>query len=163
MSNSFTSPQALTKKEIHIAGLDSLQRLSLSLQKKCPLQPITIFLYGDLGSGKTTFTRIWLHNHGYLDKVPSPSFGLVQSYDIAGRYYHHFDCYRTKSVQQLIDMDIDYYLDGTATLLVEWPQHGMEQLCQPDLSIHFFPITNKLGARRLCIQSYNSQICVDDL
>ncbi|MEC8063590.1 MAG: tRNA (adenosine(37)-N6)-threonylcarbamoyltransferase complex ATPase subunit type 1 TsaE [Pseudomonadota bacterium] len=163
MANSFTSPQALTKKDIYIDGLGSLHQFVLSLQRKCPCKPITIFLYGELGSGKTTFTRTWLRNCGYIDKVPSPSFGLVQSYDIDGRYYHHFDCYRTKSVKQLINMDVDYYLDGTATLLVEWPQHGMEQLCEPDLSIHFLLVADKPEARKLSIQSHNPQIRIEDI
>lgn len=95
------------------------------LGKRCAAQSGSgnvIALYGDLGTGKTEFVR------GFADEmevqaldVGSPTFTLIHEYE--GRLpIHHFDAYRVKDPQELVDMDLDDYLFGSGICLIEWPE-----------------------------------------
>ena len=71
------------------AMLDFANQLSKSVEKGS-----VIFLHGLLGAGKTTLTRGFLQGLGYEGKVKSPTYTLVEPYDVSGRQIYHFDFYR---------------------------------------------------------------------
>ena len=80
-----------------------------------------IALFGDLGIGKTVFTRGFIHSFEGADEVVSPTFSLLQLYEFAKIKVYHYDLYRTNSPDEIIELGIfDAINDGIT--IVEWPE-----------------------------------------
>ena len=80
-----------------------------------------IALKGDLGAGKTSFARAFIRSRGAVEEVPSPTFTLVQVYELAGAAIWHFDLYRLKSAEEAWELGIeDAFSEGIS--LIEWPE-----------------------------------------
>ena len=80
-----------------------------------------IALKGDLGAGKTTFARGFIRARGGLEEVPSPTFTLVQIYELGSAAVWHFDLYRVTSPEEAWELGIeDAFAEGIS--LIEWPE-----------------------------------------
>jgi len=99
--------------------------------------PVVIYLRGDLGAGKTTFARAYIHALGFEGYVKSPSYGLLEIYHAGGQCVLHLDLYRIEDPEELEYLAIRDQFDDQAVLLVEWPDRGGERLPVPDLALHF--------------------------
>ncbi|BAP58296.1 tRNA (adenosine(37)-N6)-threonylcarbamoyltransferase complex ATPase subunit type 1 TsaE [Candidatus Tachikawaea gelatinosa] len=98
----------------------------------------TIYLYGNIGSGKTTFVYGFMNGFNYYDKINSPTYELVKSYNLKKVIIHHFDLYRLIYQDELYEIGIQDYLEEDSIFLIEWPKKGKKFLPYPDLSLFFF-------------------------
>lgn len=99
--------------------------------------PLVLYLQGDLGAGKTLFTRAYIHALGYTGYVKSPSYGLLETYEIAGQTILHLDLYRIEDPEELEYLAIRDLFDRNCALFVEWPDRGQHYLPAPDLVLEF--------------------------
>jgi tRNA threonylcarbamoyladenosine biosynthesis protein TsaE len=95
---------------------------------------VVIYLEGDLGAGKTTLARGFIQSFGF-DRVKSPTYSLVESYQNSDINIHHFDCYRLSDPEELEYIGIREYSDPGHIQLIEWAELGKGIIAPADLSI----------------------------
>lgn len=95
---------------------------------------LVIYLEGDLGAGKTTLARGFIQAFGF-DRVKSPTYSLVESYQNKDINIHHFDCYRLSNSEELDYIGIRDYLGPGHIQLIEWPNLGKGAISPADLTI----------------------------
>lgn len=116
-----------------ISTSEAMEQLGAKLASQCQC-PCVITLTGDLGAGKTTLARGFLHALGYKGKVKSPTYTLVESYDFGNFTVNHFDLYRLTDEYELEAMGFSDYFTENAICLIEWPEKGGTFL--PSIDIH---------------------------
>lgn len=94
-----------------------------------------VFLHGQLGAGKTTLVRGILRALGHTAAVKSPTYTLLEPYELADWTVYHFDFYRINDPQELDFIGLDELLDAQAVKLIEWPERAQDRLPAPDVEI----------------------------
>lgn len=90
-----------------------------------------VLLQGEMGAGKTTFTKALCHELGVKEAVNSPTFSIVNEYrDASDRPIYHFDFYRIKELREAIDLGFEEYVESGYLCIVEWPEK-IEALLEP--------------------------------
>ena len=97
--------------------------------------PILVTFAGELGAGKTTLVRAILRGLGHAGPVPSPTYMLLEPYELAGWNVAHLDFYRLKSADELENLGVRDWLAGRRLVLVEWPENAAGGLPTPDLRV----------------------------
>lgn len=97
---------------------------ALEILKQC--EPHRVFAFeGQMGAGKTTFIKQLVEEMGSMDVVNSPTFAIVNVYDVEQPYrgeVYHFDCYRLKDIREAIDFGAEEYLYSGNYCFIEWPK-----------------------------------------
>lgn len=94
-----------------------------------------IHLRGTLGAGKTSFARALLRACGITGRIKSPSYALVESYNVSNLYFYHFDFYRFSDSREWVDAGFRDFLQDHNVVLIEWPERAGDLLPPPDLEI----------------------------
>ncbi|MCK5898928.1 MAG: tRNA (adenosine(37)-N6)-threonylcarbamoyltransferase complex ATPase subunit type 1 TsaE [Methylococcales bacterium] len=147
--------------------LNTLEDTTLMGKKLWPLFPkrCLIFLQGDLGAGKTTLVRSLLNAAGHQSKVKSPTYTLVEEYNINHQIVFHFDFYRINDPEELEFMGIRDYLDTDAICFIEWAELGQPLLPAADFILNLkahaekriLTITNNTD-KSLCLNWKNKDL-----
>lgn len=103
---------------------------------------LTIYLHGDLGAGKTTLVRGLLRGLGYVGRVKSPTYTLVEPYEMLDSHsaqldLYHFDLYRFNDDEEWEAAGFRDHFNPHSVCLIEWPEKAARVLPQPDIEISF--------------------------
>lgn len=105
-----------------------------------------IALKGELGAGKTSFARAFIRARGCREQVPSPTFTLVQLYEVGDATVWHFDGYRLRDPEEAWELGIeDAFRDGIS--LIEWPERFGRLIPARRLEITLAPGTTATARR----------------
>jgi tRNA threonylcarbamoyladenosine biosynthesis protein TsaE len=126
-----------------------------------PLCPAgcTIHLAGDLGAGKTTLVRGFLRGRGHQGPVRSPTYTLVEPYELASGDVYHLDLYRLGDPEELEYLGLRDLLGGDVILLIEWPERGEGWLPAPDLLVSITHLAQGRDITFTASTDIGKQIC----
>ncbi|WP_166425403.1 tRNA (adenosine(37)-N6)-threonylcarbamoyltransferase complex ATPase subunit type 1 TsaE [Paraglaciecola sp. 20A4] len=139
------------KHSFYLADEQATTELAAKLAILCSTATV-IYLEGDLGAGKTSFCRGFIHGLGYVGRVKSPTYTLVEPYEINGWRIFHFDLYRLSDPEELEYIGIRDYFDDDCICLIEWPDKGYGLLAAADLHISIEFIDD---SRSITVQANN--------
>jgi tRNA threonylcarbamoyladenosine biosynthesis protein TsaE len=120
--------------EVLLPDAESQTAFGKRLAAILPSQMV-IHLYGDLGTGKTTLARGILRGLGYQGPARSPTYTLIEPYEIGPRRVYHLDLYRLADPEELDYLGLRDLLGEAAIWLVEWPERAAGLLPAADLTI----------------------------
>lgn len=118
-------------KKVIINGLSHIEDAAREFLSKKGDTPV-IALYGEMGAGKTTFTKSLCKVLGVLDGVNSPTFTLINEYRTSdGETIYHFDFYRINKLEEAFDIGFEEFVESGNLCIIEWPEK-IEQILPPD-------------------------------
>jgi tRNA threonylcarbamoyladenosine biosynthesis protein TsaE len=101
----------------------------------CIAPGMRIYLYGELGTGKTTLVRGLLRALGFRGRVKSPTYSLVELYVLSRLHLYHFDFYRFLDKKEWNDAGLSEYFENEGVCVVEWPDKAGDAIPPPDLEL----------------------------
>jgi len=116
----------------------------------------TILVYGEMGVGKTTLIAALVKALGGTEKTSSPTFSLINEYQVKDDTVYHFDLYRLKDAYEALDIGIEDYFSSGHWVLIEWPEKI--DVLLPSLSVKLYIKTLKNGSRALDLELVNSKL-----
>lgn len=122
--------------ELFLADEAETQQLGKKLVQYLTPPWIT-YLYGEIGCGKTTMVRAFLNALGYDGPVKSPTFSLMEIYEINDWSVLHLDLYRLSDPEELEFLGLREYLNKNSLFFVEWPENAAALLPKADMKMKF--------------------------
>jgi len=119
--------------------------------------PLIIFLHGEMGAGKTLFSKGFVAGMGLTDEVTSPTYTIVNEYGNPPRIFH-FDLYRLQDPEELYEMGFEDYLSQGCTLLLEWPDLVLEDQFEPKLEIRLVSHLETPEQREIILKTDNQKV-----
>lgn len=119
--------------------------------------PLIIFLQGEMGAGKTLFSKGFVAGMGLDDEVTSPTYTIVNEYGNPPRIFH-FDLYRLQDPDELYEMGFEDYLSQGCTLLLEWPDLVLEDQFEPKLEISLVYHLETPEQREIILKTDNQKV-----
>jgi len=114
-----------------------------NLLSKLLYPELIVFFVGNLGSGKTFLIKGIIGSLlKYKSDVKSPTYSLVETYNLSDFFIHHFDFYRLYKYDELNDIDFNNYLRRDSLLLVEWGNRILNMACRSHINVYFFYYSN---------------------
>lgn len=142
--------------EVPLDSAAATERLGARLARV--LRPgCILYLRGELGAGKTTLARGLLRGLGHRGTVKSPTYTLVEPYQIGAWRLFHWDLFRLGDPEELEFLGLRDQLDGEAVLLIEWPERGQGELPAADVEIGL----DYAGAGRSCRMEARSKVGIE--
>ncbi len=102
---------------------------------RCVTSPMVMTFSGDIGAGKTTMIRAMLRALGVECRIKSPTFSLVETYDLPTSHFHHFDLYRILDESELEFLGFRDYFQSDSICCIEWPERMTMSPDQIDLAL----------------------------
>ncbi len=133
--------------KIEVADATAMESLGAQLAQSWAAG--IIYLKGDLGAGKTTLARGFLHALGHAGRVKSPTYTMIEPYPFDFGAVYHLDLYRLSDARELEDLGLRDLLEERALLLVEWPERGSGFLPAADLLVS---IEHRDESRRVTLE-----------
>jgi tRNA threonylcarbamoyladenosine biosynthesis protein TsaE len=125
---------------VHWADEAACTATASVLAQRPALREAFIELHGTLGAGKTTFVRHLLHALGVQGRIKSPTYAVMESYELQGLNVSHFDFYRFKDPQEFEDAGFRDVFASPGLKLAEWPEQAAGLLPTPDLRMELIPL-----------------------
>ena len=118
-------PIVISKGKIDLSSENKTKELAIQILERLKVGDI-IFLYGEIGVGKTTFVKYLINafqrkNNLKLSEVTSPTFNILNEYDINQLKINHYDLFRLKSVEEVKNLNL-FESNTNVITLIEWPQ-----------------------------------------
>lgn len=129
----------MKKIECFLADEDATISIGTALAdvvKNTTKQGVVVYLAGDLGAGKTTLTRGFVRGMGHIGNVKSPTYTLVEPYELDYWHVYHFDLYRLSDPEELEYMGIRDYFEANCCCFIEWPEKGAGLIAPADIMIN---------------------------
>ena len=126
------------------------------LAKRCAaylVSPLLLTFTGEIGAGKTTFIRAMLRALGVSAAIKSPTFSIVESYQLSSLHIHHFDLYRIHDQAELEYIGFRDYFTNNAICCIEWPEQASHYLETADIG---FTLVLKGAGRELHAHAFSS-------
>lgn len=130
----------LGTRTLHWADEAACAATAAELAARPALREACIELHGTLGAGKTTFVRHLLQALGVRGRIKSPTYAVMESYDVGGLPIAHFDFYRFKDPQEFEDAGFRDVYARAGLKLAEWPEQAAGLLPTPDLRVELTPL-----------------------
>jgi tRNA threonylcarbamoyladenosine biosynthesis protein TsaE len=130
-------------------NIDEIQSAAKIIIRVIDKYKIIAFI-GELGAGKTTLINAICHELGVKQHVTSPTYSIIQEYQIDNIVIYHMDLYRIKSIDEAIDAGIEDCLNGDNLCLVEWPQKAGSLF--PEETVYISLQTLSGNARKLIVE-----------
>lgn len=126
--------------EVKLSSTEETKKLAESLAPRLKAGNV-VALYGDLGSGKTTFTRYLVEALGVKAHVQSPTFVVARKYSGGGhrpKSVNHIDLYRLTCVEEVLEMGLsEFFCERDALTVIEWPELAESILPKSTIRLHF--------------------------
>ncbi len=120
---------------VHLDDATAQEAFGARLAQACSGPPLRIHLEGELGAGKTTLVRGFLRHLGHRGPVKSPTYTLIEPYELDGCPVYHLDLYRVGDPAELEYLGLRELLAERALMLIEWPERAAHWLPSPDLHL----------------------------
>nr|CAA6811831.1 MAG: TsaE protein, required for threonylcarbamoyladenosine t(6)A37 formation in tRNA [uncultured Thiotrichaceae bacterium] len=148
------------QQEYMVEGDENMQAFGAALARRLPDDKgCVIALQGDLGAGKTTLVRGLLQALGHTGIVKSPTYTLVEPYQLNERDVYHFDLYRLGEPDELEYIGFRDYFSSTSVCLIEWPERGGNYVPVADIQL----IISMIDAGRKIKLNHTKNININNL